>query len=184
MHQFSRQPQNKIVTTSRECYGVTVPAGIDLTIPEGQFVTLTQTTPTKATLIYNGDMVQLQGEELRAINLEPATIDFSGVEGENILTEDINAALGTIFDPEIPVSIIELGLVYHIDIDQDTGRVCITMTLTSPTCPMGDEIIRDVKASVALAPNVKDVEVNIVFEPRWTREMMSEEAQLETGMLW
>lgn len=184
MHQFNQPTDKKIVTTNRECYGVTVPAGIDVTIPVGQFITLTQTTPNKATVIYNGDMVQLQGEELTAIGLEPELIEFSVTDNGSISKENIETALGTVYDPEMPVNILELGLVYGIDIEQESKTVKITMTLTSPTCPMGDEILRDVKASVAQVPNVKTVDVKIVFQPPWTREMMSEEAQLETGMIW
>lgn len=183
MHQFN-QENKKIVTTIRECHGVTVPAGMDVIIPADQFITLTQTTPNKATLIYNGDMVQLQGEELTAIGLEPELIEFNVADDGSISKENVDTALDTVYDPEMPVSILQLGLVYGVDIDQESKTVQITMTLTSPTCPMGDEILRDVKASVAQVPNVETVNVKIVFQPPWTREMMSEEAQLEAGMIW
>lgn len=184
MHQFNQATDKKIVTTTRDCQGVTVPAGIDVTIPVGQFITLTQTTPNKATVIYNGDMVQLQGEELTAIGLEPVLIEFSVADDGSISKENVETALDTVYDPEMPVSILQLGLVYGVDIDQDSKTVHITMTLTSPTCPMGDEILRDIKASVAQVPNVETVEVKIVFQPPWSKEMMSEEAQLEAGMIW
>jgi len=184
LHNFNQSPQNQIITTVNECRGVTVPNGIDVTIPAGNFVTLTQTTPNKATIIYNGDMVQLQGEQLYGLGLKPILIEFDQDDSDQISEENVKKALSTVYDPEMPSNIMELGLVYNIEIDQEKKLVALTITLTSPTCPMGDEIIRDIKSSVAQVPNTKSVEVSIVFEPLWSKDMMSEEAQLESGMLW
>ena len=88
------------------------------------------------------------------------------------------------FDPEIPVDLVNLGLVYRVAIDQAQGRVDIDMTLTAPGCGMGPVLMGDVEHRVALVPNVNTVAVNLVFDPPWDRDMMSEEAQLETGMFF
>jgi len=103
---------------------------------------------------------------------------------ENFLeTEtEIVKMLKTVFDPEIPVNIYDLGLVYKIDVD-DSKNVTIDMTLTAVGCPMADFIAEDVKQKVQSVSGVKDVIVNIVFEPAWDKSMMSEEAQLELGYL-
>ena len=98
------------------------------------------------------------------------------------LKERIVAVLKTVYDPEIPVDIYNLGLVYGIDCSEN-GKVKITMTLTAPNCPMADYILEDVKMKVAAVEGVSDVEINLVFEPEWDREMMSEEAKLELGLL-
>jgi len=90
--------------------------------------------------------------------------------------------LKTVFDPEIPVNIYDLGLIYKIDVD-DEKNVTIDMTLTAVGCPMADFIAEDVRQKVQSVAGVKEVTVNIVFEPAWDKSMMSEEAQLELGYL-
>ena len=87
-----------------------------------------------------------------------------------------------IYDPEIPVNIYELGLIYDVKIS-DTFDVLIEMTLTSPNCPVAESLPLEVEEKVAALENINDVKVNIVFEPPWTKEMMSEEAKLELGFL-
>jgi FeS assembly SUF system protein len=96
------------------------------------------------------------------------------------LTEDIVAALKTVYDPEIPVDIYELGLIYKVDID-DNRKVTIHMTLTAPGCPVAGEMPGWVENAVATAPGVSDVQVEMVFDPPWTPERMSEEAQVAIG---
>ena len=97
---------------------------------------------------------------------------------------EIVAALKTVYDPEIPVNLKSLGLIYSVAIDQQTKTVAIQMTLTAPGCGMGPVLVGDVEERVKLVPNVKAVDVDLVFDPPWSREMMSEEAQLETGMFY
>jgi FeS assembly SUF system protein len=96
--------------------------------------------------------------------------------------EEIVRMLKTVFDPEIPVNIYDLGLIYKIDLS-DEGFLSIDMTLTAPSCPAVDFIVEDVRMKVASVEGVKNVEVNIVYEPAWDKSMMSEEAQLELGFL-
>ena len=98
------------------------------------------------------------------------------------IEEDIVKMLKTVFDPEIPVDVYSLGLVYRIDLNDD-GDVDIDMTLTAPNCPMADFIFEDVKQKIASIDGVKGVNVNLVFEPEWNLNMMSDEAKLELGML-
>jgi FeS assembly SUF system protein len=98
------------------------------------------------------------------------------------LEEEIVKMLKTVYDPEIPVDIYSLGLVYGIELDDDK-IVTILMTLTAPGCPAADFIVEDVKMRVESVPSVKNVEVKIVFEPEWHPDMMSEEAKLELGFL-
>jgi len=90
--------------------------------------------------------------------------------------------LKTVFDPEIPINIYDLGLIYKIDLADD-GQLTLDMTLTAPNCPAVDFIVEDVRMKVGSVEGVKNVDVNIVFEPAWDKNMMSEEAQLELGFL-
>lgn len=98
------------------------------------------------------------------------------------LRDQIEAVLHTINDPEIPVNIMELGLVYDIQI-QDGGKVKIVMTLTAPGCPVAGDIVVEVQQKVEAIEGVNDVYVHMTFDPPWTMEMMSEEAKLELGFM-
>ena len=97
--------------------------------------------------------------------------------GDNIIR-----VLKTIYDPEIPVDIYELGLVYDVQISEE-GDVKIVMTLTSPNCPVAESLPQEVKDKVSIVQNVRNVDLELTFEPTWTKEMMSEEARFELGML-
>jgi len=96
--------------------------------------------------------------------------------------EKIVKMLKTVYDPEIPVNIYDLGLIYKIDLSEE-GSLTIEMTLTAPNCPAADFILEDVRMKTESVEGVKDVTVNIVYEPAWDKSMMSEEAQLELGFL-
>ena len=98
------------------------------------------------------------------------------------LEERIIALLKTVYDPEIPVNIYDLGLIYKIDL-QDDGDVSIDMTLTAPNCPAADFIMEDVRQKVDSVEGVNSSVINLVFEPEWDKDMMSEEAKLELGFL-
>lgn len=104
--------------------------------------------------------------------------------GNNLLQleTDIVTVLRNIYDPEIPVNIFDLGLIYEIDVD-DNNNVRITMTMTAPNCPMADELVAEVEEKVKSIPGVNDFKLELTFEPPWTKEMMTEEAMLELGLL-
>ena len=99
------------------------------------------------------------------------------------IEENIIKALKTVFDPEIPVDIYELGLVYDVQISED-GDVKVVMTLTTPNCPVAESLPQEVKEKVAAVENVKSVDLELTFEPSWNKDMMSEEAKFELGILF
>ncbi len=98
------------------------------------------------------------------------------------LEEKIVKMLRTVFDPEIPVNVYDLGLIYKIDIDDD-ANLKLDMTLTAPNCPAADFILEDIRIKLESIEGLKSVDVNLVFEPEWNQDMMSEEAKLELGFL-
>jgi FeS assembly SUF system protein len=102
--------------------------------------------------------------------------DYLALEGKivNVLKE--------VYDPEIPVNVYDLGLIYNIEVD-DNSNVEIKMTLTAPNCPIADDILNEVHDKVKEIDEVEDVKVNLVFDPPWDKEMMSEEAKLDLGLL-
>ena len=99
-----------------------------------------------------------------------------------MIEEKIVQMLRTVYDPEIPVNVYDLGLIYNIDVD-DEKNVSIEMTLTAPNCPAADFIIQDIRIKIESIEEVKSVDIKLVFEPEWDKDMMSEEAKLELGFL-
>jgi probable FeS assembly SUF system protein SufT len=173
--------ERRLVSTTRECNARLVPTGDPITIPAATFVTLTQSLGGTYTVIVNGNMARIDGRDADALGFTPEQLEFEPPADGRVSPDQVDAALASVFDPEIPVNIVDLGLIYAVDI-KDDGRVAITMTLTAPGCGMGPVLVQDVEERVRQVPHVTDVEVELVFDPPWSREMMSEEAQLELGL--
>lgn len=176
--------EQRMVATIRECPARLVPVGTPVTIPADTFVTITQSLGGNYTVVYKGNMVRVDGTDADALGLEKFELTFPDPVDDLIHEEQVWAALETVYDPEIPVNLRALGLIYEVTIDQVAKSVSIDMTLTAPGCGMGPVLVGDVEYRVALVPNVAEVNVNLVFDPPWSREMMSEEAQLETGLFY
>ena len=173
--------ERQIVTTSAECPARLVPTGDKITIPRGVFVTLTQTLGGTYTVIHQGNMARISGEYGELIGQKNHLLEFPEQSEHNQASiANIDYALETVYDPEIPVNVKDLGLIYSVEIKDN--NVYVMMTLTSPGCGMGPVLIEEIKDRLAKAPHVKKVYVEITFEPPWSREMMTEEAQLELGV--
>ena len=99
------------------------------------------------------------------------------------MQERVIELLKTVFDPEIPVNIYDLGLIYRIELNEDNTELNVDMTLTAPNCPAADFIVEDVRQKLETITGLKKVEVNLVFEPEWDKDLMSEEAKMELGFL-
>ena len=99
------------------------------------------------------------------------------------MQERVIEVLKTVFDPEIPVNIYDLGLIYRIELSENNTILCVDMTLTAPNCPAADFIVEDVRQKLETITGLDRVEVNLVFEPEWDKDMMSEEAKMELGFL-
>jgi probable FeS assembly SUF system protein SufT len=176
--------ERRMVVAQADCPARRVPDGTPLTIPEGTFVTITQALGGNYTLTYHGQMVRVDGTDAHLLGLESETISFPEPTNDQIIEEQVWQALGTVFDPEIPVDLVNLGLIYSVNVDQVAKQVEIQMTLTAPACGMGPVLVGDVEYRVRKVPNVETVKVELVFDPPWQRHMMSEEAQLQTGMFY
>lgn len=173
--------ERRLVVVGRDCPARLVPTGDPITIPKGTFVTLTQTLGGTYTVIVGGNMARVDGADADALGFEPQVLAFEPRPDGRVDPQQVQQALASVYDPEIPVNIVDLGLIYGTDIGTD-GRVQIRMTLTAPGCGMGPVLIEEIKRRVARVPNVSGVEVALVFDPPWSRDMMTEEAQLELGM--
>ena len=159
-----------------------VPSGDEVKLLAGNLVRITQALGGNYTVIMNGNMVQIRAENADALGIEVK--EQEKVEPSGDIEKQIWDQLKTCYDPEIPVDIVELGLIYDLSMeDGNSGkRVNIKMTLTAPGCGMGPVIADEVDRKVNGLDQVEDVSVELVWEPMWTRDMMSEAAQLELGM--
>lgn len=173
--------ERRLVHVNRNCPARLVPTGDPIEIRKGNFVTLTQTQGGHYTVVVNGNMARIDGRDGDALGFEPDVVHHEPRPDGRVDPAQVDTALASVYDPEIPVSIVDLGLVYGRDIDAD-GRVRVRMTLTAPGCGMGQVLVDDVRERVGAVPNVRAVEVALVFDPPWSRSMMSEEAQLELGL--
>jgi len=159
-----------------------VPSGDEVKLLAGNVVRITQALGDNFTVVMNGNMVQIRSENADALGIEVKEQEKTEPSGG--IEKQIWDQLKTCYDPEIPVDIVELGLIYDLSLeDGKTGKkVSIKMTLTAPGCGMGPVIADEVDRKVNGLDGVEDVSVELVWEPMWTREMMSEAAQLELGM--
>ncbi len=123
-------------------------------------------------------MARIGGTDADALGLEVEALTFT--PSDTISEDHVWEALRTVYDPEIPVNIVDLGLIYGVRLDGND--VHIDMTLTAPGCGMGPVLVAEVRDRVAQAPHVEAVTVELVFDPAWSREMMTEEARLELGV--
>jgi probable FeS assembly SUF system protein SufT len=177
---------NEPVTLARDCPAVLIPAGDSITLPEGTTGFLTQALGGSFTIYIEGNLFRIAGHDGDAIGKPPLEApDLPDDATEADLENAVWQQLRTCYDPEIPINIVELGLVYECKVErtQSGGRaVKIKMTLTAPGCGMGDILAQDVREKVEVIPTVERADVEVVFDPPWNRSMMSEEARLEAGL--
>lgn len=177
------------VAVTRDCEAILIPTGMPITLPEGSVVFITQALGGNYTVNINGNLAQVGPKDADALGFEipealaqPLTPNADGTVNEEHLWQQMRSC----YDPEIPINIVELGLVYDCKVTRTAAgenHVDIMMTLTAPACGMGDFLAADVQAKVAVAPHVHDVNVELTFDPVWSPDMMSEAARLETGLL-
>ena len=179
------------VTLTRDCDATIVPSGEKTSLPKGARAHITQSLGgTFTVMTEQGYMVRVEGKDADAIGKE-VSVAHEKVEnaGEAKSLEDsVWDQLKTCYDPEIPVDIVELGLVYECVVEPipdqpGKSNVRVKMTLTAPGCGMGESIRMDAKQKIEKLPEVGNAEVDLVWEPQWDREMMSEAAKLKLGMM-
>ena len=161
-----------------------VPSGDKVTLAEGNLVQITQSLGGNHTVIINGNMAQISAENEDALGIK-TEIKNNYNPNSDFSEQLVWDQLKTCYDPEIPVNIVELGLIYDLriqDLESGEKNILIKMTLTAPGCGMGPVISDEVQRKVNALKNVKNVKVELVWEPQWNQGMMSEAAQLELGM--
>ena len=174
---------NDPVEFGRETAVVQIPDGTPLTVPVGTRGYVMQVLGGNFTLrLDTGHLVRVAGQDAPAIGRDVPPEALGPAEGGDI-EQQVWGQLRTCFDPEIPVNIVDLGLVYKLALEDADGgkRVTITMTLTAPGCGMGQVLADDVASKVREVPGVVDAQVDLTFDPPWGPDRMTEEAQLELG---
>ena len=163
--------------------GKQVPQGTPLTLGVGEIVTVTQALGDTVTLDIGSRLVRIETEDLAKLGVQAPENTVSDLSAS--LESQVWEVLRHSYDPEIPVNIVELGLIYDLKINDlgDEKEVIIKMTLTAPGCGMGPVIADEVDRKINGLEGIKKVAVELVWEPMWNRDMMSEEAQLELGMM-
>lgn len=170
----------------RDCDVVMIPSGDEVTMPAGTAGYITQALGGSFTVFVEGNLFRVAGVDADAIGKEPVQPpslpeDATEDDVEKLIWEQLR----TCFDPEIPVNIVDLGLVYRCELgrnDAGARQVDVDMTLTAPGCGMGPILVEDVRSKISLIPTIEGVNVELVFDPPWNHMMMSEAARLETGM--
>lgn len=175
------------IALERDCDAILIPQGTPVRLKAGDAVFVTQALGGSVTVNVNGNLARINANDVDALGMSVEALPAEGAQsrGDGSVDEDlIWEQLSTCYDPEIPINIVELGLIYRCEVlPSDHGnRVEIDMTLTAPGCGMGPFLVEDVRAKVAQVPNVGEVEVDLVFDPPWAPHMMSEAARLETGL--
>jgi probable FeS assembly SUF system protein SufT len=176
----------EVVTLRRSCPATTIPYGDTVELSEGGQVQVVQQLGGSITVrTQMGALFRIDGHDADAVGLEPPAGGGAAPDGPFDM-DQVTAALHSVYDPEIPLSIVELGLVYRCEeVLRPDGarRVEIDMTMTAPGCGMGDVLRADALAAVGAVPGVDEVEVNLVWQPPWTLQRMTDAARLQLGLL-
>ncbi|MGH2727933.1 MAG: putative Fe-S cluster assembly protein SufT [Actinomycetota bacterium] len=178
------------IALTRDCEAIQVPSGTRILLPKGTTVRITQSLGDTYTVTTDhGYMVRISGRDADAVGLaasKGAAVEAARVASAEDLEKLVWDELKTCYDPEIPVNIVDLGLVYHCEVTplpEGGNRVTVKMTLTAPGCGMGSVLAAEAEGKIAQLPTVRQASVEVVFEPPWNPRMMSEAARLELGMM-
>jgi probable FeS assembly SUF system protein SufT len=183
---------NSWIEVERDVDATVIPSGDEVTVSEDTKVMINQEMGDQYTLrTQRGHLVRIEAEDADAIGRDPPSSDGDEQEAteeelEGPIEDRVWDKLSEVYDPEIPIDVTELGLIYECDIeetDEATYEVRVEMTLTAPGCGMGDVMAQDAMNKVESLPDVEACDVEIVFNPPWTPDKMSDEARLELGMI-
>jgi probable FeS assembly SUF system protein SufT len=176
----------KEATVSRDVPAREIPSGTPITLKAGDPVIITQSLGGSYTVMTPvGFLARVDGRDADAIGETPVAVDAAASEGKT--TEELAwDQLRTCFDPEIPVNIVDLGLVYALalaPLESGGQRIDVKFTLTAPGCGMGDVLREDIQGKLLTVPGISEAEVQVVFDPPWSLQMMSDAAKLQLGMM-
>jgi probable FeS assembly SUF system protein SufT len=183
MHSYENEP----IVVQRDVKAIAIPAGVEVNLKLGSVGYITQALGGSFTVYIDGNLFRIAGTDADAIGKTAASApEVPPGASDDDIKNIVWRQLKTCYDPEIPVNIVDLGLVYSCDVtknDDATRNIDIKMTLTAPGCGMGEVLVQDVRDKVEIVPTVARATVELVFDPPWNQTMMSDEARLQTGMM-
>ncbi len=175
---------SEIIDVRRDIQAIRIPDGAFIAIPVSSKVRITQALGSAYTVEHGGNLYRVDGEDGDAIDRPKRSGLPDDLQSAEVNIATINNILKTCFDPEIPVNLMDLGLIYRVEvINNPEKRIEIDMTLTAPGCGMGDVLVQDIKQKLKRLPQVDEVIINLVFDPPWARNMISTAGQLALGLL-
>ena len=177
--------EREVVLTKREVEARLVPAGTEIMIPSDTFVTITQSLGGSFTVAVNGNLARIEGHNADALGKKPLESSFDTPEDGTVNENQVWEAMRNCYDPEIPVNVVELGLIYECEIQngtEDGNHVYVKMTLTAAGCGMGPAIAADAQNRMLALPGIDDASVEVVWDPPWHQSMISEEGKKTLGI--
>lgn len=178
------------ILLKRDCEAIAIPSGCKFNMEKGTEVVLTQSLGGTYTVSSRYGLSRIDGKDADALGIdtssETGAADASPTADVQVTEEQIWDVLKKVYDPEIPVNIVDLGLVYHLEVQKSESggnKVLMKMTLTAPGCGMGPVIQADARMRILAVPGVKEAEVELVWDPPWNQEMISEAGRMQLGMI-
>jgi probable FeS assembly SUF system protein SufT len=175
------------IKLSRDCDAIQIPSGNPLTLPSGMEVIITQSLGRTYTVATPGGLARIALKDIDALGLDPTEESARAEEKISGPTEEaVWSQLKTVFDPEIPVNVVDLGLIYGCVVDKkESGEksVLVKMTLTAPGCGMGPAIAADARDKILAIDGVTDADVELVWDPPWSQSMITEEGRMKLGLV-
>jgi probable FeS assembly SUF system protein SufT len=179
---------NDSITLTRDVEGAMIPVGTKVTLQKGEQASITQSLGGSYTVVVNGNMFRIEGKDADALGIQPAAKPASSGApvSQESLEKEIWNQLRSCYDPEIPVNVVDLGLIYdcHLtSMNEGSFRADVKMTLTAPGCGMGPMLAQDVQNKLLSLEGVDDVAVELVWDPPWNQSMISEAGKLQLGLM-
>ncbi len=174
------------ITLTRDCDAIQIPSGNIIVLPIGTSVIITQSLGGTYTVATQAGLARIDEKDIDALGIDPSEVATEKKAVEGSLEESIWNQLKTVFDPEIPVNVVDLGLIYDCGMEKDDAGqnvVRIKMTLTAPGCGMGPTIAADARQKVLILDGVDEATVDLVWDPPWNQSMISEAGRMKLGLV-
>jgi probable FeS assembly SUF system protein SufT len=178
---------NREIELSRDCDAIQIPSGHPLVLPKGMNVIITQSLGGTYTVATPGGLARIEHKNADALGIDAALAEETPkIRTEGSMEDAVWGQLKTVFDPEIPVNVVDLGLIYDCKVEEKDGggrSVLVRMTLTAPGCGMGPAIAADARSRILALEGIDDAEVELVWDPPWNQSMISEEGRMKLGLV-
>lgn len=178
--------ENREIELTRDCDAVQIPSGNPIELPKGMQVILTQTLGGSFTVATPGGLARISETDADALGMDASELAVEKKKFEGSLDEAVWAQLKSVFDPEIPVNVVDLGLIYDCQLSKDENeatKVLVKMTLTAPGCGMGPTIAADARSKILTIDGIDEADVELVWDPAWNQSMISEAGKMKLGLI-